>query len=273
MVREWIGCFITTLVLRAKVSVKTNKAARWRSQSQDIAHILTNGTGMDSTGGSTLRPCYDVLVGPRKQRREQVSCRLLSPAFTGQKGLSACMIEMLIRKIQKLDPMEKVKGRHTHADSLWQSFQGIFRNQQASGAQRKDPIKDIQSRSERQLVAKYHKTCNVSFQRAVLNQTASRSSMKRQDSAGCFRWQKLSNCDSLKPCAAPAPPHWIDAAATLMQAVVSFKQAQGFSTSIKFCQVMSLCTCIGCFRWRFWQMLWAHISEACWQGDGKKRST
>lgn len=26
--------------------------------------------------------CYDVLVGPRKQRREQVSCRLLSPAFT-----------------------------------------------------------------------------------------------------------------------------------------------------------------------------------------------
>lgn len=31
-----------------------------------------------------LRPHYDVLVGPRKQRREQVSCRLLSPAFKGE---------------------------------------------------------------------------------------------------------------------------------------------------------------------------------------------
>lgn len=38
------------------------------------------------SGRATLdernEPCYDVLVGPRKQRREQVSCRLLSPAFT-----------------------------------------------------------------------------------------------------------------------------------------------------------------------------------------------
>eukprot|EP00435_Cladocopium_sp_Y103_P004075 s2043_g1.t1 len=38
------------------------------------------------SGRATLdesnEPRYDVLVGPRKQRREQVSCRLLSPAFT-----------------------------------------------------------------------------------------------------------------------------------------------------------------------------------------------
>lgn len=34
-----------------------------------------------ATWDESNEPHYDVLVGPRKQRREQVSCRLLSPAF------------------------------------------------------------------------------------------------------------------------------------------------------------------------------------------------
>ena len=38
---------------------------------------------------------------------------LAVPCLHRPKGLSARMIEMLVRKIQKLDPMEKVKGRHT----------------------------------------------------------------------------------------------------------------------------------------------------------------
>eukprot|EP00435_Cladocopium_sp_Y103_P028816 s916_g7.t1 len=34
-----------------------------------------------ATWDESNEPHYDVVVGPRKQRREQVSCRLLSPAF------------------------------------------------------------------------------------------------------------------------------------------------------------------------------------------------